>query len=77
MAALGQHQPLSIRPGHIQSLILGGAFLSMGFIAYLVGLVADLISHNRQLIEITLERVRKMRLDTYAEMNNKEKKSSL
>jgi glycosyltransferase involved in cell wall biosynthesis len=53
--------------GHIQSLILGGVFLSMGFIAYLVGLVADLISHNRQLIEMTLERVRRSELEKHAE----------
>ncbi|MEK6193324.1 MAG: glycosyltransferase family 2 protein, partial [Deltaproteobacteria bacterium] len=49
--------------GHIQSLILGGAFLSMGFIAYLVGLVADLISNNRQLVEMTLERAKRAELD--------------
>lgn len=34
----------------------------MGFIAYLAGLVADLISFNRQLLEMTLERVRRMEL---------------
>jgi len=45
----------------------------MGFIAYLVGLVADLISRNRQLIELTLERVRKMELDSFTAMHNKEK----
>ena len=48
--------------GHIQSVILGGVFLCMGFIAYLVGLVADLISHNRQLLEMTLERVKRAEL---------------
>lgn len=46
--------------GHVQSLILGGAFVVMGFIAFLVGLVADLINFNRQLIEMTLERVRRL-----------------
>ncbi len=35
--------------GHVQSLILGGVLLMMGFIAYLAGLLADLISFNRQL----------------------------
>ena len=35
----------------------------MGFIAYLVGLVADLISNNRQLAEMTLERVKRAELD--------------
>jgi glycosyltransferase involved in cell wall biosynthesis len=49
--------------GHIQSLILGGVFLMMGFLAYLIGLVADLISFNRQLLEMTLEKVRLMELD--------------
>jgi len=49
--------------GHIQSLVLGGVLLLMGFIAFLAGLVADLISFNRQLLEMTLERVRRIELD--------------
>jgi len=49
--------------GHIQSLILGGVLLMMGFIAYLAGLVADLISFNRQLLEMNLERVRRLELE--------------
>jgi glycosyltransferase involved in cell wall biosynthesis len=48
--------------GHIQSLILGGVFLMMGFMAFLIGLVADLISFNRQLVEMTLEKVRRIEL---------------
>ena len=48
--------------GHVQSLILGGALVIMGFIAFLVGLVADLINFNRQLLEMTLERVRRLEL---------------
>lgn len=48
--------------GHLQSLILGGVFLMMGFLTYLVGLVADLISFNRQLLEMILERVRRKEL---------------
>jgi len=49
--------------GHLQSLILGGVFVMMGFIAYLAGLVADLISFNRQLLEMTLEKVRRAELE--------------
>ena len=49
--------------GHLQSLVLGGVLLMMGFIAYLIGLVADLIGFNRQLIEMTLEKVRRMELE--------------
>lgn len=48
--------------GHIQSLILGGVLVVMGFGAYMVGLVADLINFNRQLLEMTLERVRVLEL---------------
>jgi glycosyltransferase involved in cell wall biosynthesis len=49
--------------GHLQSLVLGGVLVMMGFIAYLAGLVADLISFNRQLLEMTLEKVRRMELE--------------
>ena len=40
--------------GHIQSLILGGAFLIMGLVTMLFALVADLINFNRRLVETTL-----------------------
>lgn len=56
--------------GHIQSLVLGGVFLMMGFISYLSGLVADLISFNRQLHEMTLEKVRRMELENNNSNNN-------
>ena len=49
--------------GHIQSLILGGVLLVIGFVTLLIGLVADLISFNRQLVEMILERVRRLDLD--------------
>lgn len=49
--------------GHIQSLILAGALFVIGFVTFLIGLVADLINFNRQLIEMTLERVRKLELE--------------
>jgi hypothetical protein len=49
--------------GHLQSLILGGVLVMMGFITFVVALLADLINFNRQLLEMTLERVRKMELE--------------
>lgn len=49
--------------GNIQSLILGSVLVIMGFIAYVAGLVADLIAANRQLMEMTLERVKRMELN--------------
>jgi glycosyltransferase involved in cell wall biosynthesis len=44
--------------GHIQSLVIGGSLLTLGVIAIMFGIVADLVGRNRQLIEQTLERVR-------------------
>ena len=49
--------------GHIQSLLLAAILLIVGFLIIMFGLLADLISANRRLIEDTLYRVRKMELD--------------
>lgn len=46
--------------GHVQSLVLGGVLLVFGFVSLLVGVVADLIAFNRALIEILLEKVRRL-----------------
>ncbi|WP_058557558.1 glycosyltransferase [Thiohalocapsa sp. ML1] len=51
--------------GHIQSLLLGSVLVILGFITFMIGLVADLISFNRQLLEMTLERVRRLELDHF------------
>jgi len=44
--------------GHIQSLVLGGVLVVIGIMIGVAGIIADLISFNRQLIESTLEKVR-------------------
>ncbi|MCA9067946.1 MAG: glycosyltransferase family 2 protein [Planctomycetaceae bacterium] len=44
--------------GHIQSLVLGGVLLLMGFITFLFGMVADLIAVNRSLLEEILKSTR-------------------
>lgn len=48
--------------GHIQSLILAAVMLIVGFQLGTLGLIADLISNNRKLIEETLYRVKKIEL---------------
>jgi glycosyltransferase involved in cell wall biosynthesis len=48
--------------GHIQSLILAAVCMILGFQIILIGLVADLISGNRRLIEDALYRIRKLEL---------------
>jgi glycosyltransferase involved in cell wall biosynthesis len=44
--------------GHVQSLIIGGALMVLGFLTILLGALADLIARNRLLLEQMLERVR-------------------
>ena len=58
--------------GHIQSLVLGGAMIILSGLCILVGLLADLINYNRQLVEMTLERVRRMELNDLAERERRD-----
>ncbi|MEW6649323.1 MAG: glycosyltransferase family 2 protein [Chloroflexota bacterium] len=46
--------------GHIQSLILAAVLLIVGLQTGLIGLVADLISKNRRILEEILYRIKKM-----------------
>ena len=48
--------------GHIQSLIFAAIMFIVGFQVFMIGLMADVISFNRRLIEETLLRVRRMEL---------------
>jgi hypothetical protein len=50
--------------GHIQSLILSAILLIVGFQVLLIGLVADLISFNRKILEEVLYRLRRVELGT-------------
>lgn len=49
--------------GKIQSLILTAILIIIGFLLLVVGLLADLISANRRLIEDTLLRVKRLETD--------------
>lgn len=48
--------------GHVQSLILGGVLVVIAVISFVVGMLADLIGFNRQLLEINLEKTREIEL---------------
>lgn len=50
--------------GHVQSVILAGVLLIVGFQVLLIGLVADLIGFNRRILEEINYRVRKQALET-------------
>ena len=46
--------------GKVQSLVIGSALLTIGVLTFFLGLVADLLNHNRALIEMALEKIRRM-----------------
>lgn len=45
--------------GHVQSLILTAVLLILGFLTFLIGLLADLVSFNRKILEEVLYRLRR------------------
>lgn len=45
--------------GMVQSLILAAVFLIIGFVTFLIGLIADLVSFNRKILEEILYRLRR------------------
>ena len=49
--------------GHIQSLIFSTVLINVGFIVFMFGIIADLISSNRKLIEKALYKIKKIELD--------------
>ena len=53
----------SYAPGMIQSLILAAVLMIVGFQVVLIGLVADVLSGTRKLLEDLLYRVRRMELE--------------
>lgn len=55
------------RVGHVQSLLLATILLVVGFQILLIGLLADLISFNRQIGEEALYRIRRMEAEREAE----------
>lgn len=46
--------------GHVQSLILASILLLMGFIAFVIGLMADILAKNRMILEDIQYHVRKI-----------------
>ncbi|MEZ5687852.1 MAG: glycosyltransferase family 2 protein [Caenibius sp.] len=46
--------------GHVQSLIIGGSLMTLGALTCMLGVLADLIGANRKMLEMTLEKVRRM-----------------
>lgn len=57
------HDAIAAR-GHLQSLILAAVLMIVGFQVALIGLLADVISGNRKLLEDVLYRVRRLELES-------------
>lgn len=49
--------------GHIQSLIFSAVLLNVGFLIFVFGVIADLVSNNRKLIEKVLYMIKKLELE--------------
>lgn len=50
--------------GHIQSLIIGALFITIGMVSFLMGVLGDLVNFNRKLLEQVLERTKRIEFDT-------------
>ncbi len=51
--------------GHVQSLILAAVLLMMGFMTYIVGLLADTVAANRKILEDSQYHARRADYDRY------------
>ncbi|OGO36566.1 MAG: glycosyl transferase [Chloroflexi bacterium RBG_16_57_11] len=56
--------------GHVQSVVLSAIFLIIGFQILLIGLLADLISGNRKILEEVLYRLRRIELEIPTDQHN-------
>lgn len=52
--------------GHIQSLILTSILLMIGFVTYMIGIVADVVAKNRMILEDTQYHIRSMHYNNNA-----------
>lgn len=55
---------------HVQSVVIGGTLITIGFLIVLFGILADISALNRQVLEETLYRQRKRDLPSESDHNN-------
>ena len=58
--------------GHIQSLIFSAVFVICGFFIVMFGVIAELISSNRKMIEMMMYKIRKMEMDDRNKTENED-----
>ena len=60
--------------GHIQSLILACTLIIIGFLTFMIGLVADVIAANRKILQDVQYHVKRMEYDREAPVKEDKKK---
>jgi hypothetical protein len=58
--------------GHIQSLIFSAVFIICGFFIAMFGVIADLISSNRKMIEMMIYKIRKLEMEDRNKTENED-----
>lgn len=58
--------------GHIQSLIFSAVFVICGFFIVMFGVIADLISSNRKMIEMMIYKIRKLEMENKSKTENED-----
>lgn len=61
--------------GHVQSLLLACTLIIMGFLTFMIGLVADVIAANRKLLQDTQYHARKVEYDALYAQQKMEKEA--
>ncbi len=49
--------------GHVQSLILGAMLILVAAVLFVAGMIADLVAHNRRLLEVAIQASRRSDID--------------
>lgn len=58
--------------GHIQSLIFSAVFVICGFFIVMFGVIADLVSSNRKMIEMIMYKIRELEMDSRNNIENED-----
>jgi len=58
--------------GHVQSLIFSAVFVICGFFIAMFGVIAELISSNRKMIEMIIYKIRKLEMDKDNNIENED-----
>jgi len=58
--------------GHVQSLIFSAVFITCGIFILIFGVIADLVSSNRKMIEMIMYKLRKLEIENGTKIENED-----